>query len=333
MRAVRVVEPSVLEVTDVPEAPLVSGARVRIEQVGVCGTDVKIFHGAIPAAYPRILGHEAVGRVVEAGPLALVKQGQRVLIDPGIACGVCDLCRRDRANLCLNGGLLGRELDGVFAESIVVPEHQLIPVPDSITPDEAGLLQVLGTVVHAQQAVDVFPGQVAVVVGLGVSGLLMVQVLRARGANVVGISRSQAKRDLAARFGASATATPDEAVAAVAAFTDGHGADLVVEAVGTEDTLAQAIELAGMGRTVLMFGIVTGSGKGLPYYELYYKELTLVGSRNAVHRDFVAGMRLASDGVVDLAPLVTHRFPLEEAAKAFAAVEESSSLKVVMAVG
>lgn len=333
MKAVRVVSPSSIEVVDVPEPTEGGDVVVRSRTVGVCGTDVKVFSGAIPVDYPRIMGHEMIGEVVEAPTGSPVQVGDRVLIDPASACGYCDLCHRGRGHLCRNAGLMGRELDGVFAEYVRVPAERMIVVPDSISETAAGVLQVLGTCVHAQQAIEVFPGEVAAVIGLGVAGQLMVQLLRERGVRVVGITRSQWKLDLAAANGAEAVTTPDQAKAVLDELTGGRGPDLVIEAAGTERTLAQAIDLVGIGGRVLVFGTLTGGSEGLPYYQLYFKELTIYNPRAAQIGDYALGVRLAAAGRLDLEPIVTHHLTLDDAGKAFELVHDSSSMKVLMDVG
>lgn len=227
---------------------------------------------------------------------------------------------------------MGREVDGVFAEYVAVPERALLRVPDSISDVASGVLQVLGTCVHAQRAVSVFPGQVVAVIGLGVAGQLMVQLLRERGVTVVGITRSEWKLELAQRHGAAAVATPDRAEEVVAELTDGRGADLVVEAVGTEATLAQAIELVGIGGEVLVFGTLTGGTHGLPYYQLYFKELTIYNPRAALLDDYATGIDLAAAGRLELEPIVTHQLTLDDAEESFALVHDPASLKVLMRV-
>ncbi|MDH4116466.1 MAG: alcohol dehydrogenase catalytic domain-containing protein [Acidimicrobiia bacterium] len=331
MKAVRVTAPTTLEVADVPEPD--GEIIVRSRTVGICGTDVKVFKGAIPVAYPRVMGHEMIGEVVSAPVGSPFGAGDRVLIDPASSCGHCHLCVRGRGHLCLNAGLMGREIDGVFAELVSVPARQLLPVPDSISATAAGLLQVLGTCVHAQKTVNPFPGQTAAVIGLGVAGQLMSQILTQRGVTVVGITRSEWKRDLALRLGAVATAAPDEAVGVLAEVTTGRGPDLVVEAAGTERTLAQSIDLAAIGGEVLVFGTLTGGGEGLPYYQLYFKELTLHNPRAALPGDYADGIELASSGRLDLEPIVTHQLGLDDAEEAFQLVHDPSSLKVLMHVG
>lgn len=331
MRAVVVSGPGRVAVEDVPEPSAGDGALVEVEVSGVCGTDLKIVEGGIRVDYPRVIGHEVIGRVVEPGPHGLIPQGTRVLVDPSVSCGHCRLCRADLADLCPNGALIGRDVDGGFAERVAVDEDLLLPVPDALPTEEAALLQVLGTCVHAQAQVGAFPGQAAAVVGLGVSGLLHLQLLLARGIRrVVGVTRSSWKRELAARLGATAVAAPQDAGAAVAEVTGGEGAELVVEAVGKPDTLAQAIELAALGGTILVFGTITAtSAERFPFYQLYYKELTLVNPRAALTRDYARGIGLAAEGRVRLAPLFARSHPLEEAPEAIEALRSGASdLKV-----
>jgi len=331
MNVVETIAPGELTVSERPEPESGSEALVRVRRAGICGTDVKILSGHIPVDYPRVMGHEMVGTVVAAAAAGTVAPGTRVMIDPAIACRHCDQCRRGRFNTCRNGGLLGRDSDGVFSELVTVPEERLHPIADSISDEAASLLQVLGTCVHAQRSVEVFPDQTAVVIGLGVGGQLHVQLLLARGVGqVIGVTRSEWKLDLARRFGATATATPDEAAAMVAELTDGRGADVVVEAAGTERTLAQGIGLAGLGATVVVYGTLTGGNKGLPYYDLYFKELTLQNPRAADPGDYDTGIQLTAEGRLDPAPLVTHTFGYERAAEAFDAIGDPTSLKVVL---
>lgn len=332
MRAIRVVAPGEIEVADVPE-PMADGQlRVRVHQVGICGTDTKILAGKIPVDYPRIAGHEMIGEVVSSPPGSPHPQGTRVVIDPGVACGWCHLCQAGRTNICINGGLMGRDVDGVFTEYTIVPLQRVVPVPESVSTKAAGLLQVLGTTIHAVKVLNPFPGQIAVVIGLGVTGQLIAQLLRLRGMTVIGVTRSEWKRRLALELGASDVAPPGEAADLVGRITEGHGADLAVEAVGQESTLSDAIGLAGTGGEVLVFGTITGGSKGLPYYQLYHKELTLHNPRAALVKDYADGVALAASGAIQLEPLVTHVLDLGDAAKAFQLIHEPSSLKVLMTV-
>jgi L-iditol 2-dehydrogenase len=307
-------------------------ALVRVAQAGVCGTDRKLAAGVLPVTPPRVLGHEMTGWVEVPAPGSSVPAGTPVVVNPAVFCGTCPQCRGGRPNLCGRGGLLGRDLDGCFAEHVAVPDTLLHPLPAGLTAGEGALLQVLSTCVHAQSAVPVAPDSSAVVIGLGVAGLLHVQLLRARGVrSIVGVTRAAWKRDLGARSGASAVVPPQEAADAVAAATDGRGADLAIECAGTPATLAQAMRLAGPGATVIMFGVVP-SGDGLPTYAGYLNELTIRCPRASLPRDFDTAIRLCADRRLDVAPLVTGRFPLGKVTEALAASEHPEHLKIVLDV-
>lgn len=306
---------------------------MRVAQAGLCGTDLKIAAGEIPVALPRVLGHEMTGWVERAGARGLLPAGTPVLVNPAVFCGHCELCRRDLPQLCPHGGLLGRDADGVFADLVAVDEACLHPLPPSLPAGGAALLQVLSTCVHAQSQLTVRPSDSVVVVGLGVSGLLHVQLLRDRGVPVIiGVTRSAAKRELAKRFGATAAAGPEDAADAVAACTAGRGADLAIETAGNQQALGQSMRLAAPGGTVLVYGTTAPTADGLPTYDWYIKELTIRNTRAARPRDCDLAIRLYADRRVDLAPLVTARFPVEQAGQALAACAEPGQLKVILDV-
>ena len=330
--------PGTVTVRDVAAPDAGAGlALVRVSQAGVCGTDVKIAAGEIPVPAGRVLGHEMTGRVEVPGRRGAPPAGTAVMVNPAAFCGCCDLCRRDLPHLCRHGGLLGRDADGCFAELVAVDESLLHPVPDTVTPDAAALLQVLSTCVHAQSGLRISPDDSAVVIGLGVTGLLHLQLLRARGLrNVTGVTGARWKHDLARRLGASAVAAPDEAAAAVTDATDGRGARVVIDCAGTQATFAQATRLAGAGGTVVAFGIIPGvfsRAAGITPYEWYIKELTVHSPRAARPRDCDTAISLCARGRLDLGPLVTVHYPLARLPDALAATRDPAQLKVVIDVG
>ena len=334
MRALVLTGVEQLEVRDVPEPPPDQRALIAVERAGLCGTDLKLHLGKPQVDYPRILGHEVIGRVVRPGASRRIAEGTRVLVDPAIACGHCHACLADRPNLCPRGALMGREVDGGFADLVAVDDRQLLALPPSMSLPDAAMLQVLGVCVHAQRRVNVFPGQTAAVIGLGVGGLLHTQLLTARGVRVVGITRSSGKQELAESLGAVVACGPDEAVECIGDVTDGRGVDVVVESVGTTETLAQAIDLVTVGGAVLQYGILAATEGRLPFYELYYKEIDLVNSRAAVPGDYAASIDLVASGQVEVASLISETFPLERGADAFDAMHRRSDLiKVLLEIG
>ena len=332
MRAAQLTEPGVIEVVDTPEPESDGSVVIRMETLGLCGTDLSIVAGKIPVKTPRVMGHEGIGVVEIASATSPFGTGQRVLINPGLFCDVCDLCRRGYPNLCPNGGLLGRDLDGLFADYTSIDERQLLAVPEHVSSDAVGVVQVLGTCVHAVSKAPISPDDTAVVLGLGVSGQLIVQLLAAQGAHVIGVTRSEWKRELALQHGAAAAVVPEQAATVVAEVTDGRGPGVVFEAVGTVQTFAQAVELAGPAATVVFFGTTTGTESGLPYYQLYYKELSLRNPRGATTADYEKAIALVADGTINGVPLISSRFGLDDIDEALAATQDPSTLKVLMEV-
>jgi len=327
MRAVVLRKPFDLAVADVARPdPGRDEVLVRVTNSGICGTDLKIFTGAMPASYPIIMGHEMAGEVVGGADETRIRHGDRVLVDPVLYCGTCFDCRAGRTNLCPNGGVIGREVNGGFADYVVAPRTHVHPLPPSIDSRTAPLIQVLTTVLHAQRRASVSAGQSVAVIGLGVSGQLHVQLAKARGADpVIGVTRSAWKRSVAEGLGADLTvSTGDEAIRAVKSATQGHGADVVIESTGMLKSIADAIAMVRPGGTVVLFGIYTASEGSLPFYQLYYKEPTVVSARAAMSEDFPESIDLVAEGRITLSPLVTQVLPVTELAQALGMLESDA---------
>jgi 2-desacetyl-2-hydroxyethyl bacteriochlorophyllide A dehydrogenase len=306
---------------------------VRVTNSGICGTDLKIYKGAIAVRHPLIMGHEMIGEVVEGGDDTL-RHGQRVIVDPAIFCGMCFNCRAGQTSLCPNGALLGRDANGGFADYLAAPRSHVFPLPDAIDSQTAPLIQVVTVCLHAHRLVSTFPGQAVVVVGLGVTGQVHVQLAKAWGAYpVIGITRSTWKRNLAKQLGADA-ALPSgpEAVQGVMEATGGRGADLVIESTGMIPAIADGINMARLGGTLLLFGTTSVTQATLPFYQLYYKELKIVNTRAAKSEDFPASIDLVARGVVKLKPLVTHVVSLSDLESAIGMLEsdEDRRMKIIL---
>ncbi|MGH9725660.1 MAG: zinc-dependent alcohol dehydrogenase, partial [Candidatus Acidiferrales bacterium] len=276
---------------------------VRLQSSGICGTDLKIYEGAIPARYPLIMGHEMSGEVVEGGD-GEIRNGQRVVIDPALFCGTCFNCRAGQTNLCPNGVLLGRDANGSFADYLTVPRSHVFPLPDSVDRLSAPLIQVVTVCRHAQRLFETFPGQSVAVLGLGVTGQVHVQLAKAWGAYpVIGITRSAWKRRLAEELGADLTLPSEKAcVRDVEEATGGRGSDIVIECTGEIPVIADAISMARPGGTLVLFGISTATEGKLPFYQLYFKELKIVNPRAAKSEDFPASVDMVARGAVKLKP-------------------------------
>ena len=306
MRAMVLTAPGELVQEEVARPARAAGdVLVRVTHSGICGTDYKIFNGSIPVRYPRIMGHEMAGEVVEAGS-GLLRPGDMVIVDPELYCGACFHCRIGQTHLCPNGLLLGRDVNGGFAEYLAAPATHVFKLPDGIDRRAAPMIQVLTTCLHAQRQIDIFPGEFVVVLGLGVTGQLHVQLAKARGATVIGVTRSADKRALAETLGADMTVPGDaDTVAKVRQATEGRGPDVVIETTGVVQQLASAVNMTRSGGRILMFGIITAKEGALPFYDLYYKELSLINARVAKSEDYPGAIGLVQRGQVRLDPLIS----------------------------
>ena len=306
---------------------------LRVTHGGICGTDLGLYTGAMLTEYPRIMGHEIIAEVIQAGS-GEIREGQRVVVDPALFCGDCYCCRAGLTNLCLRGGLIGREVDGGFAEYVSVPAKHLFPLPNEIDSRIAPLIQVLTTCRHAHRFVDLSPTQSVAVTGLGVTGQLHVQLAKARGAHpVIGVTRSTWKRGLAERLGADLTLTNSaEATAAVLEATHGLGADVVIECTGKTKIIAQAVEMARPGGTIVLFGTSTETKSELSFFQMYFKELKVLNTRAAKAEDFPASLELVASGAVKLEPLVSHTMPMQGLGEAMHLLESDADqrLKVIL---
>lgn len=304
---------------------------VRVESVGICGTDLSIYAGKIPVEYPRVMGHEIVGTVVSGGRDD--RSGTRVLVDPGFVCGDCVQCREGRTNICTVGGLIGRDRDGGLRELMEVPASNVHELQEGLDPGTAPMLQVLATCVHAQRRTRVFPGESVVVLGLGVTGLLHLQLAKLGGAApLIGVTRSATKLALARELGADlAIAADGSETSEVVAALPG-GADLVIECVGTVDAFARAIEMVRIGGRILAYGTMTETTGELPFYDLYHKEISVIGARSARVENFPMAIDAVASGRVVLEPLVSARFPIGDVDEAIRAAGAPGALKVLVDV-
>jgi 2-desacetyl-2-hydroxyethyl bacteriochlorophyllide A dehydrogenase len=299
---------------------------VRMTNSGICGTDLKIFTGAMPARYPVIMGHEMAGEVLDGADGSRLRRGDRVLVDPVLFCGACFDCRAGRTNLCPNGAVIGREVDGGFADFVVAPRSHVYPLPPSIDSRTAPLIQVLTTVLHAQRRASITTGQSVAVIGLGVSGQLHLQLAKARGAGpVIGVTRSAWKRSVAERLGADLTvSTGDEGIQAVRG--------VVIESTGMVKCIGEAISMVRPGGTVVLFGIYTASEGALPFYQLYYKEPIVISARAAMGEDFPESIDLVARGRITLDPLVTQVLPVDQLTHALGLLDSDADgrMKIIL---
>jgi L-iditol 2-dehydrogenase len=334
MKAMVLDAPNEVTLQNIDKPAIEGDTLVRVSHSGICGTDLSIYKGGIPVQYPRVMGHEMVGEIVDTGDGEVNPKGTRVIADPVYYCGRCYQCRDGQQQLCTNGGLIGRDRNGGFAEYLSIPSVNVFPLPDEVSNAEAPLIQVLTTCLHAHRLTQIFPGDAVVVIGLGVTGQLHIQLAKARGAYpIIGITRSRWKRELAETLGADITFAPDENTKQkVLDATDGIGADLVIESAGAVPAFAQAIDLVRSGGRVMPFGTYTAKEGEFSFYDLYFKEIEIINARAAKGQDFPTCIDLVKRGVINLAPLITHNLSLGDLGDALSMLKsgEGKQMKIVL---
>ena len=315
---------------------------VRVDAVTICGTDLHILRGDVPEVSPgRVLGHEAVGTIVEAGSAVRDRRvGERVLVSCISACGSCRFCREGRYGQCLGGGgwILGHLIDGTQAELVRVPFADLSthPLPPAVDDAAAVLLaDILPTAYEVGVlAGRVCPGDTVAIVGAGPIGLAAAMTARLYSpAHIVSVDRVPARLEMAKAAGADAVvdAGREDALAAVRDLTDGLGADVVIEAVGVPETFELCTELVRPGGHVANVG-VHGSPATLHLESLWIRDVTITtGLVDTCTTPRLLGMLGA--GQLDPSRLVTHRFGLfemQEAYDVFDRAGETGAMKVVL---
>lgn len=261
---------------DAPKVPA-NEVKIQMKYAGICGTDTHLYQGlpgSAQATPPIVLGHENSGQVVEVGAdVTTIKVGDRVTIDPNIYCGHCRYCREGRPQLCENLSAVGVTRNGGLAEFVTAPESVVYPIPDELSFKAAALTEPVSCAVHGVKLLDLDPAQYVLIIGDGFIAQLFTAMIKSLGVTHVDVSgHNDQKRDLMKRLGA-------ENVYNNGTETVPSGYDVVVEVVGAPATQAAAVDAAGKGGQVLMFGVANPDQTfALNSYDIFQKELTIKGS-------------------------------------------------------
>ena len=329
--------PGHLELRDIPRPePGPGEVLLAVAATGICGSDLHIQDGEYKVVPPVVIGHETAGTVVSVGAgVAAYRPGERVTAQTTIStCGRCALCLSGRTNLCPERRWLGGHVDGGFAGYVVVPERNLLRLPDHVSHAAAALTEPLACCVHGVlEVARPAPGTTAVVSGPGPIGLLCAQVARAAGAEVIvlGTSADAARFALARRLGFQhlVDVQRQDPVAAVQDLTGGREPDLVVEAAGAAASLDQCLRLAPRGGAILQIGLY-GRPAPVAVDTLVLKELRLLGSFSSTPSAWPVALDLIASGRVQTEPLVTSARPLAEWAAAFQAARHKAEGKILL---
>lgn len=301
---------------------------VRIAATAVCHTDLAIYTGEHPGVhYPVVMGHESTGTIDVVGDgVTGIKPGQHVIINPIITCGHCDSCLRGAGHLCRNAGLFGREVEGSMGEYVNLAARYVHPLPDRLPLADATLIETLATVRHSQVRLGLKAGESVVVLGQGTTGLLHTRLAALSGANpVIAVSRTRWKLDMATKMGAHHTIdrAAEKAVSEVMRLTGGAGADVVIDTAGGASAFMAAIEMLRPGGRLAPYAISHECCTGFSTFPMYYKEISIIGSRALTDDDMAPSVDLVASGKIDVSDFVSASYPLERTAEAFEEYERN----------
>lgn len=313
---------------------------VRVKACSICGSDVHGMDGSTGRRIPQIvMGHEASGIIEETGgAVRTYKVGNRVTFDSTVYCGKCYYCKRGEVNLCDNRKVLGvsctdYRLHGAFAEYVSVPQHILYPLPDKVSFERAAMVEPLSIAFHAIRRSPVSLNDTAVVVGAGMIGLLIIQLLKLAGCGrIIAVDLVQEKLEMAVKFGAEIGLKADSSDVAAKVFelTGGRGADISFEVVGITPTLQSAIAVLKKGGSLTLVGNLKPS-VDLPLQSVVTRQISLFGTC-ASAGEYSDCLDLIASGKVDIDSFISAVVPLSEGASWFKRLyaSEPGLMKVIL---
>jgi L-iditol 2-dehydrogenase len=341
MKALLLAEYSQLEVAELPRPEVGAGeVLVEVAACGICGSDVHGYDGSsgrrIP---PLVMGHEAAGVVAEVGAeVSGFAVGDRVTFDSTVYCGECEYCLAGQVNLCESRQVVGVSTPefrraGAFAEFVTVPERILYKLPEAMPFAEAAMLEAVSVALHAIAVSDLKGGETALVIGAGMIGLLTLQAAKAAGCSrvlVADVDRTRLK--LATEMGADEIllVSGAEMVEEVLKLTGGRGVDVVLEAVGRDETVSAAVDAVRKGGTVTLIGNITPQVT-LPLQKVVSRQIRLQGSC-ASAGEYPQAIELVANGTIRVASLITAVAPLSDGAQWFERLHsrEPNLMKIVI---
>jgi 2-desacetyl-2-hydroxyethyl bacteriochlorophyllide A dehydrogenase len=299
--------------------PADNEVSLKIRRVGICGTDVLISRGGMAqrVAPGRILGHEMVAEVAQSTADGIFKTGDRVVVEPTVACHGCQACRRGLTHVCEHLRFLGIDQDGALQEFWNVPADRLHRVTDSLTDDLAAMVEPLAVAVHGIRMASLRAEERVAIIGGGPIGLMIALLARKVGARVILFEINPFRLKFARQFDLKAFDPTDQSpIEIVHAFTDAAGADVVFEASGSASGARMMTSLAGVHGRLMVVGIQNREAT-MDLFQVFYRELTIQGARAYSSGDFTEAIRLLASSEIDLSQFVTHRYAFQNVSAAF----------------
>lgn len=317
MNAIRIVKPNQLEVIDCPVPEPGDGeVLIKVMASGICGTDIHIFRGEFMGDYPVIPGHEFSGLIEKVGKaITRFKPGDRVAVEPNIACDNCYNCLNNRQNFCLNWQAVGVTRPGGMAGYVTAPEKAIFSIGD-LPFEQGAFVEPLSCVIHGIERAHIRLADRVAILGAGPIGLLFVQLIRKQGgSSITVVEKNEARANFAKSTGA------DQALNSLENL-EKDSYDVVIDASGVIPLMQKTIDFARYGGTVLLFGVPpAGQSISLDAFKVYRKGLTILSSFTSVRNSYQA-VALLESGQIDVSGLISHRLPLKEFPRGIELIEK-----------
>lgn len=331
-------------VSDIP-VPKVGAhdVLVRVRAASICGTDLRIMkhgHFRIPAGTARVLGHEVAGEIVEVGSGVVEwAVGTRVSVTPNVGCGTCAMCRRGLNQLCPTYQAFGITLDGGFQEYMLVPgwaiaQGNLFALPEGADFETAAIMEPASCCLHGQRKISVGPEDSVLIIGAGPIGCFHTLLAKRQGAKqVIVANRRQRRLDIAGSFGADVlvNVTENDLPEAVMRATEGAGVDVVITCVSDPEVISAATGmLSRLGRINVFSGLGDGARPEIDVNSLHYREQVMTGTTGSSVTDYGDVLKILATGEVDLSPIISGRFAVDDIAAAMEHAASGTGMKPVI---
>lgn len=328
MRQAIMTSPGIIIFKQIPDLKEVKANEIllRIQKIGICGSDIHVYHGKHPAThYPVVQGHEFSALVEKAGKdVKRVIKGMRATARPQLVCGVCGPCKRGQYNVCKDLKVQGFQSDGVAQDLFVVPEDRLVTFPDSVSFEEGAMIEPAAVGAHSTSRASSLEGKNVVVTGAGTIGNIVAQFSKARGAKKVLITDvSDYRLNIARECGIDGILNikKDSFEEKVSTFFGDEGFQIGFEAAGVQDSLDILLKYIEKGSEIIILGVFAEN----PSVNMFYlgeHELKVIGSLMYRHEDYLSALEAITSAKINLKPLITNHFPFEKYGDAYKFIEQ-----------
>jgi Threonine dehydrogenase and related Zn-dependent dehydrogenases len=334
------VSPGRIELNEVPVPETKENqVLIRICRIGVCGSDIHVYHGKHPyTSYPVVQGHELSGEIAKVGgAVHNFKPGDRVTLQPQVICGSCYPCAHGRYNICDALKVMGFQTTGAASEYFAVDAEKVLKIPDRLSFDEGAMIEPLAVAVHALQRGGEIAGKNILVLGSGTIGNLVAQAAKGLGAQAVMVTDiSDYRLEKARECGADycVNTARDSLTDALLEHFGPAKADLILECIGINPTMTQAVENARKGTDIIVVGVF-GEKATVDLGLVQDRELRLIGTAMYREEDFITAIRLVEEGKIRLSNLITNHFAFKDYIKAYELIDRQKDkvMKVIINVG